>query len=52
MKKQYMTPTTDAIKIESHQLMAGSPTLNTDYGTGDIILGREDDSQDLLDLLQ
>lgn len=37
MKKTYMIPQMDVVKIESHQLMAGSPGLEGEYGGGTIL---------------
>lgn len=43
MKKQYMHPEMKEIKIQSQQIMAGSPILGGEYGGGNV-LGREDNS--------
>ncbi|MBR4920818.1 MAG: hypothetical protein IKZ62_05820 [Prevotella sp.] len=43
MKKKYMNPTTEVIKIEPHKIMAGSPGLNGGEYPGGIILSREND---------
>ena len=48
MKKQYMTPVTDVMKIESRQLMAGSPSLGGGDFSGGSILSREDEEMDFL----
>ena len=34
MKKQYMNPTMEIVKIGTPQLMAGSPVLGGEYGGG------------------
>ena len=51
MKKKYMIPTTEVVKIESHKIMAGSPTLSGEYDGGGI-LSREDDGMEELPFQQ
>ncbi|MBR1545799.1 MAG: hypothetical protein IJ633_03235 [Prevotella sp.] len=53
MKKTYINPEMEIIKIQTPQILAGSdPSLGGDLGGGDPILSREgDDMDDLLDLL-
>lgn len=46
MKKKYMIPTTEVVKIESHKIMAGSPGLGGNYGGGTILSREEDFSFD------
>ena len=48
MKKQYMIPTTDVVKIESQQIMAGSPGLGGGDYSGGGILSSEDDGMEFL----
>ena len=43
-----MIPTTDVVKIESQQIMAGSPGLGGGDYSGGGILSREDDGMDFL----
>lgn len=42
MKKKYMNPTTKVVKIESPNILAGSPGLGDNY-SGGTILSREDE---------
>ena len=51
MKKKFVKPEIEIVKIEAHPLLAGSPDLNGgDYwssaGSGDPVLGREWDLDD------
>lgn len=43
MKKIYMIPQMDIVKMESHQLMAGSPGLEGNYDGGTILAPGQDD---------
>jgi len=47
-----MAPTTDVMKIESRQLMAGSPGLGGGDYSGGGILSREDDGMEELPFQQ
>lgn len=42
MKKQYINPEMEIVKIESRQLLSGSPILGGEYG-GETPLSREYD---------
>ncbi len=42
MKKQYINPEMEVIKVESPQILAGSPGLGGEFGGGSV-LGREFD---------
>ena len=50
MKKTYINPTIDIVKIATQQMLAGSQTLvnKGNFGTGDGITlgGRDDDGDD------
>lgn len=40
MKKKYINPAMEIVKIETQQVIAGSPDLGGEYGGGGV-LGRE-----------
>lgn len=43
MKKKFLKPTMDIVKIETPQVMAGSPGLGGNWDSGKPVLGREAD---------
>jgi len=45
MKKKYINPAMEIVKIETQQVIAGSPDLGGEYGGGGI-LSREFDDED------
>lgn len=45
MKKQYINPVVEIIKVKMSQLMAGSPDLGGDYNGGEIL--SRDNADDL-----
>lgn len=52
MKKKFLKPTMDIVKIETPQVMAGSPGLGGNWDSSKPVLGREaDDFENDLDIL-
>ena len=48
MKKTFVSPKMETVKIEVSQMIASSPGLGGSWSSADPILGREGDLDDLL----
>ena len=49
MKKKYINPSMEVVKVDAPQIMAGSPGKGGVYGGGGGVLGHEYESDDIFD---